>query len=161
MSAQGELTERAADAASAVDAGLGLNLLVGFDAADLIDGLWQIAQHTLQHPSATLDYQLDLAKELLQAWTGRSNFETARGDRRFADPMWGSNPVYRAVQQTYLAWLDSLDRWVAGAGFDRVNERRMRIALWQFGDAVAPTNSWFGNPAAIRQCIETGGISAV
>jgi poly[(R)-3-hydroxyalkanoate] polymerase subunit PhaC len=160
MSAQVELTERAAEAAGAVDAGLGLNPLVGLGAADLIGGIRQICQHTLQHPWATLEYQHDLANVVLQVWTGSSNFETARGDRRFADPMWDRNPVYRAIHQAYLAWRDSLDRWVAGAGFDRVNEQRVRIALSQFGDALAPTNSWFGNPAAIRKCIETGGMSA-
>ena len=161
MSTQIDLTERAAEDAGAVDAGLGLNPLVGFGAADLIVAFQQIAQRVLQHPWVTLEYQFDLAGQLLRACNGGSAIEPARGDRRFADPVWTSNPLYRAIQQAYLAWRDSLDRWVANAGFDRVNEQRARIALSQIGDAAAPTNSWLGNPAAVRKCFETSGMSVV
>ena len=161
MSTQIDLTERAAEDAGAVDAGLGLNPLVGFGAADLIAAFQQIAQRVLQHPWVTLEYQFDLAGQLLRACNGGSAIEPARGDRRFADPVWTSNPLYRAIQQAYLAWRDSLDRWVANAGFDRVNEQRARIALSQIGDAAAPTNSWLGNPAAVRKCFETSGMSVV
>ena len=50
---------------------------------------------------------------------------------------------------------------MAKAGFDRVNEQRARIALSQLGDALAPTNTLLGNPAAMRQCFETGGASTL
>ena len=161
MSTQFELTERAAEDVGAVDAGLGLNPLVGFGAIDLITAYRQIAAQVLRHPSVALEYQLDLTRQILQALSGSLAIAPARGDRRFADPVWHSNPGYRAVQQSYLAWRDSLDRWIANAGFDTANEQRARIALSQLGDAAAPTNFWLGNPAAIRKCIETGGMSAV
>jgi polyhydroxyalkanoate synthase subunit PhaC len=161
MSTQFELTERAAEDVGAVDAGLGLNPLVGFGAIDLITAYRQIAGQVLRHPSIALEYQLDLTRQILRALSGRSAIAPARGDRRFADPVWHSNPGYRAVQQSYLAWRDSLDCWIANAGFDTANEQRARIALSQLADAAAPTNFWLGNPAATRKCIETGGMSAV
>jgi polyhydroxyalkanoate synthase subunit PhaC len=129
MSTQFELTERAAEDVGAVDAGLGLNPLVGFGAIDLITAYRQIAALVQRHPSVALEYQLDLTRQILQALSGSSALAPARGDRRFADPVWQSNPGYRAVQQSYLAWRDSLDRWVANAGFDTANEQRARITL--------------------------------
>ena len=160
MSAQTELSERAAEDVGAADAGLGLNPLVGFGTADLFAAFGQIAWHLVRHPWATLQHQTNLAGTLLRAWIGGTTIEPARGDRRFADPIWTSNPLYRAIQQSYLAWRNSLDHWVANAGFDKANEQRARFALSQLGDAVAPTNSWLGNPAAMRKLFETGGASA-
>jgi len=40
----------------------------------------------------------------------------AKGDRRFTDPAWTSNAVFRIVQQTYLASAQALDRIVAQLG---------------------------------------------
>src|ERR1700684_3785100 len=97
MSTHIDLTERAAEDAGAVDAGFGLNPLVGLGAADLIAAFQQIAQNMLQHPGVTLEYQFDLAGQLLRAFNGSSAIEPARGDRRFADPVWNSNPLYPEV----------------------------------------------------------------
>jgi polyhydroxyalkanoate synthase len=159
MSRQIDLTKSAASDVGAIDAGL--NPLIGFGTADSIGAFRQIAHHVLQHPWDTLEYHCDLSVRLLQAWIGTSNLAPARGDRRFADPVWNGNPFYRTIQQVYLTWRDSLDRWVTNAGFDRVNEQHARIALSQLGDATAPTNSLLGNPAAMRKCFETGGMSVV
>ena len=157
MSTQFELMERAAEDAGAVDAGFGPNPLVGFGAIDLIAAYRQIAGQVLRHPSITLEYQLDLTRQILRALSGGSAIAPARGDRRFADPVWTQQSRLSRHPAIYLAWRDSLDCWMANAGFDTVNEQRARIALSQLGDAVAPTNFWLGNPAAIRKCIETGG----
>jgi polyhydroxyalkanoate synthase len=161
MSTQIDLIESAAEDAGAADAGLGLNPLVGFGILDLIAGLRQATQFVIQHPWVALEYQFDLAGQLLSAWGGASNLEPPKGDRRFADPTWSNNPAYRAIMQAYLAWRGSLDQWVTKARFDKPNEQRVRIALSQLGDAVAPTNTLLGNPAAIRKLFETGGTSAV
>ena len=160
MSAQTDLTESAAEDAGAADAGLGLNPLVSFGTTELVAGFQQIAQHAVRHPWVTMECLADLAGTLTRTWTYGSTIEPARGDRRFADPAWTSNPLYHAILQSYLAWRASLDRWIANAGFDYVNEQRARFILSQLGDALAPTNTWPGNPAAIRRFFETGGVSA-
>jgi polyhydroxyalkanoate synthase len=161
MSTPSDFTERAVEDAGAVDAGLGLNPLVGFGAADVLAAFGQIGYHAVQRPLVTLQLQIELASQILLGLTGGSDLEPPRGDRRFVDPVWTSSPIYRAIQQCYLAWRDSLDRWVGQAGFDRVNEQRARIALSQLGDALAPMNTLLGNPAALRQCFATGGASTL
>ena len=161
MDAPPDLIQPAADDAGAADAGLGLNPLIGFGTADLLAGYRHLAEQAVQHPFVTLEHQIELARKLLLALLGRSNLEPARGDRRFTDEAWTSNPLYRTLLQGYLAWRDSLDAWVGKTGFDLVNEQRARIALSQLGEALAPTNSWLGNPAAIRRCFETAGASTL
>src|SRR5260370_39532216 len=42
---------------------------------------------------------LDLTRS---AW-GRADVAPARGDPRFADPAWTPNPLFRLIQQSYLA----------------------------------------------------------
>jgi len=54
-----------------------------------------------------------LGAELTRIAWGLSDVAPAKGDRRFADPAWTSNPVFRMIQQTYLASAESLNRVVS------------------------------------------------
>ena len=73
------------------------------------------------------------------AW-GLSDLAPAKGDRRFADPAWTSNPVFRMIQQTYLASVESLDRIVAQLDDDRSGAKaeRARFAANIITSAAAP-----------------------
>src|SRR5690348_16295924 len=57
-----------------------------------------------------------LGLELIRIVWGRSDVAPARGDRRFTDPAWTSNPVFRMIQQSYLAASEAMDRIVAEMG---------------------------------------------
>lgn len=85
----------------------------------------------------------------------------APGDKRFTDAAFQENPFYRIWLQTYLGWCDALERSVDDLGLDPRNAYRTRFALGQIADALAPTNTWLGNPAAIKKLVDTGGASAV
>jgi len=87
----------------------------------------------------------------------------AKSDRRFTDPAWTSNPVFRMIQQTYLASAESLDRVVAQLDDDRGGTRaeRARFAANIITSAAAPTNFLVSNPAAIKRAFDTGGMSLV
>jgi polyhydroxyalkanoate synthase subunit PhaC len=85
-------------------------------------------------------------------------------DRRFADPAWSSNPAYRRLGQSYLAWTASLTRLVdryEAEGADWRNVERARFALTALTSTLAPTNTFWGNPAALRRAVDTGGRSVV
>jgi polyhydroxyalkanoate synthase subunit PhaC len=86
----------------------------------------------------------------------------AKGDRRFTDPAWTSNPAFRMIQQTYLASAQALDRIVAamperGSG---TMAEQARFAASIVTSAAAPTNFLVTNPAAIKRAFETGGPGA-
>src|SRR5271163_640731 len=74
------------------------------------------------------------------AW-GLSDAAPAKGDRRFTDPAWTSNPVFRMIQQSYLASAQALDRIVAAMGDGRGGSaERARFAATIVSSAAAPTN---------------------
>ena len=52
----------------------------------------------------------------------------AKGDRRFNDPAWTSNPAFRMIQQSYLASAEALDRIVDELGDGGTTPGRSRLA---------------------------------
>ncbi len=85
--------------------------------------------------------------------------EPARGDRRFKDAAWQENPVYSGMLQGYLLWSRMMRELVDVAELDRSTDRKARFAVDAMIDALAPTNTLLGNPAALRRAFETGGQS--
>jgi polyhydroxyalkanoate synthase len=104
-----------------------------------------------------------LGVELTRIAWGLSDVAPARGDRRFADPAWTANPVFRMVGQGYLASAGALDRIVDAMGEGRSGARaeQARFAANIVTSAAAPTNFLATNPAALKRAFETGGMSLV
>ena len=65
------------------------------------------------------------------------------------------------MAQGYLAWGNALNRFLDDAKLDKRDAERARFVLSLIVDAMAPTNSLAGNPAALKKLIETGGASLV
>jgi polyhydroxyalkanoate synthase len=63
--------------------------------------------------------------------------------------------------EAYLAWSDGLTRLVDHAGLPAGEAQRARFGIELLTDALAPTNTLIGNPAALKKVFETGGRSAV
>jgi polyhydroxyalkanoate synthase len=104
-----------------------------------------------------------LGLELTRIAWGLSDVAPAKGDRRFADPAWVSNPVFRMIQQSYLASAEALDRIVTAMGDGRGDTRaeQARFAANIVTSAAAPANFLMSNPAAIKRAFDTGGTSIV
>src|SRR5580704_2935618 len=102
-----------------------------------------------------------LGAELTRIARGRSGVAPAHGDRPFTDPAWTSNPVFRMIQQSYLASVQALDRVVAAMG-DRHGDTvaaQAQFAANILVSAAAPTNFLMSNPAALKRAFDTGGMS--
>jgi polyhydroxyalkanoate synthase len=100
-----------------------------------------------------------LSAELLKILKGDSEIAPDPKDWRFADSTWKENPVYHRWAQAYLAWSQSMNRLVEKAELDWRNNERAQFAMNVITSAVAPTNQIFGNPAAMKRAIDTGGMS--
>jgi len=102
-----------------------------------------------------------LGLELTRIAWGRSDAAPAKGDRRFTDPAWTSNPVFRMIGQSYLASAGAMDRIVAEMGDGRSDARaeRARFAASIVTSAAAPTNFLVTNPAALKRAFDTAGVS--
>jgi polyhydroxyalkanoate synthase len=103
----------------------------------------------------------ELGAELAKAGAGRSELAPQRGDRRFKDPAWTANPAFRRLAQSYLALAQTTDRLLCDAELDWAAERRVRFALENVVDALAPTNFPATNPAVLKATIDTGGRNFV
>ena len=102
-----------------------------------------------------------LGLELTRIAWGRSDAAPAKGDRRFTDPAWTSNPVFRMIGQSYLASAGAMDRIVAEMGDGRSDARaeQARFAASIVTSAAAPTNFLVTNPAALKRAFDTAGVS--
>lgn len=101
-----------------------------------------------------------LGAELIRIGLGRSTVEAKRGDGRFRDPAWQSNPVYHRVAQSYLATCRATDSLVDS--LEEEDWSHAEIARFLMGiltSTAAPTNLLVGNPAALKQAFDTGGAS--
>ena len=104
---------------------------------------------------------LELGAELAKVTAGRSELEPRRGDRRFRDPAWAANPAFRRLAQSYLALARTAERLVDDADLDWAAQRRLRFAVENVVDALAPSNFPTTNPAALKATIDTGGRNLV
>jgi polyhydroxyalkanoate synthase subunit PhaC len=97
--------------------------------------------------------------ELARIGLGRSQITPEKGDKRFADPVWQQNPAYRMLMQTYLHLGSQTEDLADNLGIEGMNAERARFALSLIREAMAPTNFFLGNPAAIKRSFDTGGGS--
>ena len=112
-----------------------------------------------RQPVASARVSLGFARKLAGIALGQARYDFPEKDRRFSDPAWQSSWIYRNLLQVYLAFGESLDEWVDAAGFDDIDARKARVITRLIADSMAPTNNLFGNPAAIKRLVDTGGAS--
>ena len=139
----------------------GPNAFIGLNLADLLAGAGQVAGMALRSPLTVIEHEAALLAELMRVLTGKSQVAAASGDKRFADPVWQSNPAYRRYLQAYLAWSQGIGALVDDIGLKGADAQRGRFLATLLADAASPSNMLAGNPAAIRKAFETGGTSLV
>jgi polyhydroxyalkanoate synthase subunit PhaC len=100
-----------------------------------------------------------LGAELAKIAVGRSEIRPRRGDRRFADQAWTGNPAFRRLAQAYLATGEAIDRLLCDTDLDWAAERRLRFAVENVVDALAPSNFPLTNPSVIKALVDTGGAN--
>ena len=124
--------------------------------ADILDALADLAE-----PRALAEQTARVAAELAKIALGVSDVTVPTEDKRFADPAWTENPLYRRWAQSYLLWADAVERLASSPRVpaDWRREARTRFAAELITDAAAPTNVLLGNPAALKRAFDTGGAS--
>ncbi|MDT7683696.1 MAG: poly[(R)-3-hydroxyalkanoate] polymerase subunit PhaC [Pseudonocardiales bacterium] len=105
---------------------------------------------------------IGLATELGRVLIGTSTLAPAERDRRFTDPAWSRNPLFRRLVQAYLAAAGSLDALVDDLDAHVEDHRlaeRARFAANILAAAAAPTNMLVTNPVGLKRAFDTGGVS--
>jgi polyhydroxyalkanoate synthase len=122
-----------------------------------------------QNPAGVMEawgrYWSGLAEATGAAMDRAAGAETAgpaqpgRRDRRFRDPAWEENPAFFALLQSYLLASRLVDDLRDASSVDEVTDERLGFLSDVVVDALAPTNSFWTNPAAMKRALDTGGAS--
>ena len=142
----------------AMDNTLGLNPVIGIRGKDLLTAARTVMLQAIKQPILSAKHVTHFSLELKNVLFGQSSMEPEAGDRRFADPTWSQNPLYKRYMQTYLAWSKELHEWIDDSKLPAEDISRGHFVIKLVTDAMAPTNS-MANPAAVKRFFETGGKS--
>ncbi|AEB56599.1 poly(R)-hydroxyalkanoic acid synthase, class II [Ectopseudomonas mendocina] len=137
---------------------LGLNPVIGIRGKDLLTSARMVLAQALKQPFHSAKHVAHFGLELKNVMLGQSALKPEDGDRRFADPAWSQNPLYRRYLQTYLAWRKELHDWVEHSSLSEQDASRGHFVINLMTEAMAPSNS-MANPAAVKRFFETGGKS--
>lgn len=85
----------------------------------------------------------------------------ANGVKQFNDPAYAENPLYFLLEQQYLLSSQLVTDLLDAASLEPSKDGKARFAAKFILDALAPTNTLPGNPAALRAAFDSGGKSLV
>lgn len=115
--------------------------------------------------SLALDMQREYLTQVWKFWNSTaiqtftsgasSDLQPARGDRRFKDEAWQSQPFYHLLKQSYLLSARQLSDLVEQAQVDERTKLQLRFYARQFIDAMSPSNFPATNPEVVRKALET------
>ena len=137
---------------------LGLNPVIGLRRKDLLTSARMVLRQAIRQPLHSAKHVAHFGMELKDVIFGKSSLQPESDDRRFNDPAWSQNPLYRRYLQTYLAWRKELHDWVGDSNMTPTDISRAHFVINLMTEAMAPTNS-MANPAAVKRFFETGGKS--
>ena len=137
----------AADAAQAAADMLPLDMVAAV--ADLVD------------PAAVAREMPWLTGELTKIALGQSDISFDPRDQRFTDEAWRTIPYFRMLGQSYRLFELWMNRMYGSVDGSWQNKARARFAADVISAALSPTNYLATNPAALREAVETGGLSLV
>jgi len=134
--------------------------------------LGEVMSRLVAQPDRMMRAQADLFTRYMDLWhatTKRMTGETQdpvvqpiKGDKRFLDPAWSSNPMFDVMKQSYLLtanWLNDLVGEVEGV--EPLTKRRVAFFMKMLTDAFSPSNFLISNPEALRAIAESNGESLV
>src|SRR5690606_24288444 len=142
----------------AADNTLGLNPVIGLRSKDLLSSARIVLAQALKQPLHSAKHATHFALELKNVLLGRSELTPEADDRRFVDPAWSQNPLYRRYLRSYPAWRKELHEWIEDSNLSEQDTSRGHFVINLMSEALAPSNS-MAHPAAVKRFFETGGKS--
>lgn len=111
-------------------------------------------------PEKVFEESMNMFQEMFKIVVGVSDIAPDEKDKRFRDATWSSHPYYERLGQVYLAWSKALDNLAESHDNWQIRERA-KFGTDIFTSMMAPSNTLFGNPEALKRAFETGGSSIV
>jgi polyhydroxyalkanoate synthase len=141
--------------------------LVAADPVSFLRSLGSAALATTRNPGAVANAGMRFAAGTAGALQGAASRLLGKQgeakpnlkDKRFADEAFANHPYFYLLHQMYLVNQRFAHELLDSASLDPDQERKARFAAQFLLDALAPTNTLAGNPAALRRAMQTGGRS--
>jgi poly[(R)-3-hydroxyalkanoate] polymerase subunit PhaC len=158
MQVTGELTELVTEASQNT---LAANPLIGLQPRDIASAAKSLLKAIASSRQPASAHLKGYASELAAVIKGESTVAPDPKDRRFVDPAWQSNFLFRRLLQAHMVTQKGLAQVVEESKLDRKEKGRARFFVSLLFDALAPSNWILGNPAALRKILDTGGENLV
>jgi polyhydroxyalkanoate synthase subunit PhaC len=146
---------------AANDATMALGPLAGLAREDFIGAIGLMLRQTATNPDKAFKAASSLSEDVVQIMTGQSDLAPDPKDKRFMDPAWTFNPFFKAGAQYYLAVQKGVKSYIDDLELDALERDRANFISQIIIDAMSPTNSLIGNPAAQKRLVDSGGLSLV
>lgn len=142
------------------------------DTQVFVDAANAYMQEMIGNPGKVIEHQLEFwtksVKQFVETQNSlmQGNNELPQGapskDRRFANPLWQTNPYFNYIKQQYMLNAQTItDAVDAVDGMDQKDKQRLTYFSRQIVDMMAPTNFLGLNPDALERAAETDGQSLV
>lgn len=149
-----EIAQNAAQSTTALNP-----LLGGINRQELLGAVSMMLRSSVTNPVTTAKAARRIVAENTEIVLGKSKREADKKDRRFKDPAWEHNPFYKRGMQAFLATQEHLQEWVNEIRMSEPEHARAKFVMGMITDALAPTNTLIGNPAATKRVVDSGGLS--
>ncbi len=135
-------------------------------------GYWQemlgnpgkIYEQQLEYWGKSVRHFMEAQQTLLQGQNAElaTDDDALKGDKRFSNPLWETNPYFHYVKQQYALNKQAIEQAVSEVEhLDDKEKRRLSYFSRQIIDMMSPTNFLGTNPDALERAVETEGESLV
>ena len=103
------------------DANVALNPIVGLAREDLLGAVSVMLRETASKPQTSIKHARAFSGDVLKILTNKSEIAPDPKDKRFADPAWSQNPIYKMGMQYFLAAQSNVSNWLADLELDELH----------------------------------------
>ena len=155
------MTDHTDDIAAPMDMLL-VNSTTSFVSRMFPNGSWRrLAESIAARPRAVADRTAAWAGELAEIVGGESNRRPTKGDFRFSDSAWTTNPLFERLCKSYLATGDFAQDILDGADLSWSDKAKMQFVFDNMIEGLSPSNNPLLSPLGWKALIDTGGASAI
>ncbi|KAA3628529.1 MAG: alpha/beta hydrolase [Proteobacteria bacterium] len=142
------------------------------DPFGMLEACWRVQKAWMTHPQALTEQLRELhagiamlqvqVQRRMAGLDGEDVIPPVPYDERFQEPVWRDNPCFDNLKEVYLLytrWLE--DAIYASPGVSCHEREKAGFLTRQVLNALAPSNFFWTNPAAMLRFLQTGGMSLV
>ena len=131
---------------------------------EMLENPGKLFENQLEYWGKSVRHYIDAQQLLLQSGTTEDAVAEKTGpkDKRFANPLWDTNPYFKYIKDQYQLNAQAIEQAVDGVDdLDAKEQRRLAYFSRQIIDMMSPTNFLGTNPDALEKAVETEGESLV